>query len=111
LEIGTVDAFQGREKKIILMSCVRSGTKHVGFLRNEKRLNVCLTRAQSLLIMIGNAETLQKCQIWSKFITYCNENNGVVGDVRSVKAMQTTDATLVDKEELPEDGVEDEYDE
>jgi helicase MOV-10 len=104
LEIGTVDAFQGREKKIILMSCVRSGTTHVGFLRNEKRLNVCLTRAQSLLIIIGNAETLQKCQIWNKFIIYCRENRAIVGDVRSV-----TEDSEVESEELPEEGIEEEY--
>lgn len=48
-------------KKIIIMSCVRSQTKHIGFLRNEKRLNVALTRAKALLVIIGNASTLQKC--------------------------------------------------
>jgi helicase MOV-10 len=110
IEIGTVDSFQGREKKIIFMSCVRSGTSHVGFLRNEKRLNVALTRAQSLLIIIGNAATLQKCSIWNKFITYCYENKATVGDVFSVNHDAIGDDAAAGKEVLPADGSEDEYD-
>jgi len=108
-EIGTVDASQGREKKIIFMSCVRSQTKHVGFLRNEKRLNVALTRAKALLIVIGNASTLQKCSLWNKFITYCFENNGIVGDVLSINYEAAIDESAAEKEEIP-DGVEEEYD-
>lgn len=110
IEIGTVDAFQGREKKIIILSCVRSQTKHLGFLRNEKRLNVALTRAKALLIIIGNAETLQKCSMWNKFITYCFENRGIVGDYLSVNYAAAIDETKAEKEEIPADAKEDEYD-
>lgn len=109
IEIGTVDSFQGREKKIIVMSTVRSGTKHVGFLRNVKRLNVALTRAQCLLIIVGNATTLQKCQIWNKFIGYCFENHAVVGDVWSLDVEAATDENYEGAEDRPED-LEDEYD-
>ena len=58
VEIGTAEYYQGREKKIIIISTVKS-RNHVGFLKSEKRLNVCITRAKSLLILIGNADTLQ----------------------------------------------------
>ena len=58
VEIGSAEYYQGREKKIIIVSTVKSGDK-VGFLKSEKRLNVCITRAKSLLIIIGNANTLQ----------------------------------------------------
>lgn len=58
VEIGTAEYYQGREKKIIIISTVKSRS-HVGFLKSEKRLNVCITRAKSLLILIGNADTLQ----------------------------------------------------
>ena len=80
LEIGTVDAYQGREKLIIIISTVRSQTKTVGFLKNEKRLNVALTRAKALLIVIGNYETLSKDKMWSKFLDYCQKHNAIVGE-------------------------------
>lgn len=80
LEVGTVDAFQGREKLIIIMSTVRSQTPTVGFLKNEKRLNVAITRAKALLIVIGNGETLQKNKLWYKFINFCFLNNAFVGE-------------------------------
>lgn len=109
VEIGTVDAFQGREKKIIIISCVRSQTRHIGFLRNEKRLNVALTRAKALLIIIGNASTLQMCSMWNKFITYCFENRCIVGDVLSVNYAAAVDEKNAEHEVIPEGG-EDEYD-
>ena len=71
VEIGTIDSFQGCEKKIIILSTVRSNTKTFGFLRSSKRLNVALTRAQSLLIIIGNPITLKLNEIWKKFILHC----------------------------------------
>lgn len=58
IEMGTAEYYQGREKKIIIMSTVKSKCS-VGFLKDEKRLNVCLTRAKSLMVVIGNADTLQ----------------------------------------------------
>lgn len=111
IEIGTVDAFQGREKKIILLTTVRSLTKHVGFLRNEKRLNVAMTRAKCLLIIIGNSATLQKCLIWNKFIAYCHNNNAIVGDVLSFDQKVAEDVNYQGDENKPEDVEEDEYDE
>jgi helicase MOV-10 len=83
IEIGTVEYFQGREKLIIILSCVRSKTKTVGFLNNEKRLNVALTRAKGLLIVIGNPETLGKNKMWRRFITNCSLINATVGKIPS----------------------------
>ncbi|CAO1441395.1 unnamed protein product, partial [Diamesa tonsa] len=77
IEIGTVEYYQGREKKIIIFSAVRSQTPTIGFLRNEKRLNVALTRAKSLLIVLGNPETLYRNHYWREFIRYCRYNNGI----------------------------------
>lgn len=40
---------------IIIITCVRSNTKkQIGFLKNERRLNVALTRAKNALIVVGN---------------------------------------------------------
>lgn len=65
VKISSVDAFQGGESDIIILSCVRStlndaqSIKSVGFLSNLQRLNVALTRAKQALWIVGNAQHLQ----------------------------------------------------
>jgi superfamily I DNA and/or RNA helicase len=66
LRIGTVDSFQGKEFDIIILSTVRSNElppdnvtekaarSAFGFLTLENRLNVAFSRAQKLLIVVGD---------------------------------------------------------
>lgn len=61
VDINTIDSFQGQEKDIIIMSCVR--TNGVGFLADEQRLNVALTRAKYALYVCGNFSTLDVSNI------------------------------------------------
>ncbi len=57
--INTVDAFQGQERDVIVISFVRSNDKgEVGFLSDIRRTNVAMTRAKKKLIMIGDSATL-----------------------------------------------------
>ncbi|GMM29297.1 RNA helicase [Martiniozyma asiatica (nom. inval.)] len=68
--ISTVDAFQGREKNVVIMSCVRANPRgEVGFLKDYRRMNVAFTRAKYSFIMIGDANTLkQGDQMWRDYI-------------------------------------------
>jgi superfamily I DNA and/or RNA helicase/serine/threonine protein kinase len=57
IEVNTVDAYQGRERDIIIYSVVRCNVGgKIGFLRDERRLNVALSRARELLIIVGDVD-------------------------------------------------------
>lgn len=60
LEMHTTDKFQGRDKEIVILSCVRSNSdKQVGdLLRDWRRINVAFTRARTKLLVIGSRSTL-----------------------------------------------------
>ncbi|NWQ59485.1 SDE3 helicase, partial [Neopipo cinnamomea] len=87
LKVGSVEQFQGQERRVILISTVRSFSSYLqfdetfrlGFLKNPKRLNVALTRAKALLIVVGNPTVLSKDEHWHRFLTYCKEEGGYRG--------------------------------
>jgi len=67
--VNTVDGFQGSERDIIIISCVRSGGGGIGFLQDRQRLNVALTRAKYSLVVVGNMDTLSKASaMWSELL-------------------------------------------
>ncbi|KRX41754.1 Regulator of nonsense transcripts 1 [Trichinella murrelli] len=76
IEVASVDAFQGREKDIILLSCVRSNKDNrIGFLNDSRRLNVALTRARYGLIIVGNPKVLSRQPMWNSLLRFCRENH------------------------------------
>lgn len=71
VEIDTVDAFQGREKEMIIFTAVRSNKENnIGFLRDLRRLNVALTRAKKKLIIIGDSSTICSHEAYNNLLTY-----------------------------------------
>jgi hypothetical protein len=71
VEFNTVDGFQGREKDIILISTVRANEAHtIGFLSDLRRMNVAITRAKYVLIVIGHVGTLKSDVKWAALAEY-----------------------------------------
>ncbi|CAL9049941.1 uncharacterized protein LOC103980202 [Musa acuminata AAA Group] len=66
--INTVDAFQGQERDVIIMSCVRASNHGVGFVADIRRMNVALTRARRALWVVGNANALVQSEDWAALI-------------------------------------------
>lgn len=96
LEIATVDGFQGREKDIIIFSCVRAsmvrsssqnnsasnevtmtGNYSIGFLKEWQRLNVAITRARYALWIVGHQQTLMKDGEWKALLQYAEANDAI----------------------------------
>ncbi|KAK4755793.1 hypothetical protein SAY87_009550 [Trapa incisa] len=87
VKVGSVEQFQGQERQVIVVSTVRSTLRHndfdrvhcLGFLSNPKRFNVAVTRAISLLIIVGNPHIICKDPYWNQLLWYCVDNKSYVG--------------------------------
>jgi hypothetical protein len=58
IEVGTVDAFQGREKDAVIVSFAETDPERLRFFYDRKRLNVALSRARELLVIVGGLDVL-----------------------------------------------------
>ena len=101
IRVSTVDRFQGMERNIVIVSMVRSNTiqssknqqpdwkrypdfgypkqKSLGFAQSPNRLNVALSRAKRLLVIVGNKELFSTLEIYQRlFLTIESNNNNKV---------------------------------
>jgi hypothetical protein len=57
IKIDTVDAYQGKENRIVFVSLVRNNPEYSGgFVRIPNRVNVALSRAMERLVIVGSAD-------------------------------------------------------
>ncbi|CAF1182581.1 unnamed protein product [Adineta steineri] len=74
IEIMTADSSQGKEKDIVILSCVRSGG-NTEFLNDLHRMNVMLTRSKYALYVFGNLTQLANQPVgWKAFVNHARAN-------------------------------------
>lgn len=62
--VNTVDAFQGSQRRVIIVSFVRSNREwDIGFNVNIRRLRVAFSRAADELVIVADSGTFLKCQL------------------------------------------------
>ncbi|PYH78053.1 P-loop containing nucleoside triphosphate hydrolase protein [Aspergillus uvarum CBS 121591] len=99
IKLSTIDNYQGEESEVVIASLTRSNRNgDVGFMAAPERLNVLLSRARNILIMVGNLETFassrrgQTC--WTSLFDRL-KTNGHIYDGLPVKCEQHSNTTAV----------------
>ena len=80
--VDTIDSFQGKKSLIVVIDLVRSDRGRIGFIRDQKRANVAISRAKDLLIAIGNFNTIRdnSPNPWIDWYSHCAglESGGLI---------------------------------
>ena len=77
LEIRSVDGFQGGEREAVVLSLVRSsdrGMRGIGFLSDQRRLNVAVTRAKRQCTVIGDSDTVSQNSFLKSLVDWIDDH-------------------------------------
>jgi len=109
IRLSTVDRFQGMERNIIIVSMVRSNKlasfqgqqpdeiygelgyspqESLGFAELPNRLNVALSRARRLLIVVGNSEHFCRKDIYKNVFETIQQNGKIISAEELQKAVE-----------------------
>lgn len=81
VKCGTVDAFQGTEREVMIVCCTNS--KPSVFMNSSNRFNVAMSRARQANIIIGNVEELRKAIYWDEIVKKASENGCLVDEIEN----------------------------
>jgi superfamily I DNA and/or RNA helicase len=109
IRLSTVDRFQGMERNIIIVSMVRSNKlasirgqqpdeiygelgypsqESLGFAESPNRLNVALSRARRLLIVVGNSEHFSRKDIYKNVFETIHQNGKIISAEKLQNAVE-----------------------
>ncbi|KAK8756437.1 hypothetical protein V5799_000869 [Amblyomma americanum] len=79
-KLGSAEEFQGQERSLIIVSTVRGsetmsedgGGRGLDFIFCPRRFNVAISRASSMLVVVGNPDVLALDANWRFLIDYCS---------------------------------------
>jgi helicase MOV-10 len=107
IKVGSVETFQGQERRVIILSTVRSDPDlffdhdakyNLGFVAHPKRFNVAMTRAKALMIVVGCPSVLDLDRDnWLPLLMYCHEQNAWAGDEWEPSSAQEGDGEAGDE--------------
>ncbi|MFZ0217881.1 MAG: DEAD/DEAH box helicase family protein, partial [Candidatus Dormiibacterota bacterium] len=90
-DVESVDAFEGRESDGVILSLVRSNDRAaIGFLNDPNRVNVAISRARKLLVIVGDSRTVigGAPELFGPLFEHARENGLVAGVGAVVTACQ-----------------------
>ena len=97
IDCKTVDGYQGGERDAVVLSLTRSNPHRVvGFLADERRLNVAITRAKRGLILVGDEQTLSAAPVWRDYLRFLRKKGCVLGAVEEL----LTTASAADEDKI-----------
>eukprot|EP00347_Sterkiella_histriomuscorum_P011740 403371285 len=88
--VNTIDSWQGKEQDYIIFTAVRNNLKTVGFLKQENRTNVAMTRAKHGMIIIGNRQCLSLDNKWKEYLNILEKDDAIVTDLDAAYAKIST---------------------
>jgi hypothetical protein len=94
VDVGTVENYQAVERDVIVLSMTRSThafvesdmERRMGLFGQAKRSNVALTRAEHLLIVVGDPNTMAKDFVWRQFLWFCLRNGLWYGETGATES-------------------------
>jgi helicase MOV-10 len=93
VNIGPVEAFQGLEKRVVIICTTRTRERFLeqdwkrglGIIKQPRTMNVALTRAKEALVVLGNPAILMQDEYWRAWVAFC-WRNGLVAREWGAKA-------------------------
>ena len=79
VECATVYRYQGREKRVVIMSMVNSNLEKKGrdFVAQPEQVNVGLTRGMCRTVILGDSETLRTIPLMNELYLQLGTKNGI----------------------------------